>query len=463
MKIPVEKRTYQEVMTYKPWSYRKPCRQSKVARWLLKTLSEPELRKVNFEYTQEGMEQLGAKEPALFLMNHSSFLDLEIASYLLQKRPFHIVCTNDGFVGKEGLMRWIGCIPTKKFITDVRLVKDMNYVIKNYQSSILMYPEASYSFDGTQTPLPHSLGKCIKMLKIPVVMIKTKGAFLRDPLYNALQIRKVDVSAKVEYLLSKEQIEALSAKEINEMLAKQFTYDHFKTQAEEKICVDEPFRADGLHRVLYKCSHCGSEEHMHGEGVTITCKNCGSIHELTEYGMLRKIENESLSHAGMKEDTKHASIEYESSGMTEKLQGEEEPTDTGRFRFVTDWYRWQRECVRQELLNQTYKLDTDVKILMLVDAKKIYDVGEGHLTHDHNGFTLTGCDGQLQFSLKPSASYSLYADYFWYEIGDMISIGDTGVQYYCFPKTKCNVAKARLATEELYKMTITSRCEKQKV
>ena len=82
MKIPVEKRTYQEVMTYKPWSYRKPCRQSKVARWLLKTLSEPELRKVNFEYTQEGMEQLGAKEPALFLMNHSSFLDLEIASYL---------------------------------------------------------------------------------------------------------------------------------------------------------------------------------------------------------------------------------------------------------------------------------------------------------------------------------------------------------------------------------------------
>ena len=197
MKIPVEKRTYQEVMTYKPWSYRKPCRQSKVARWLLKTLSEPELRKVNFEYTQEGMEQLGAKEPALFLMNHSSFLDLEIASYLLQKRPFHIVCTNDGFVGKEGLMRWIGCIPTKKFITDVRLVKDMNYVIKNYQSSILMYPEASYSFDGTQTPLPHSLGKCIKMLKIPVVMIKTKGAFLRDPLYNALQIRKVNVSAKV--------------------------------------------------------------------------------------------------------------------------------------------------------------------------------------------------------------------------------------------------------------------------
>ena len=43
-----------------------------------------------------------------------------------------------------------------------------------------MYPEASYSFDGTATPLPDSLGKCVKLLNIPVVMIKTYGAFARD-------------------------------------------------------------------------------------------------------------------------------------------------------------------------------------------------------------------------------------------------------------------------------------------
>lgn len=53
------------------------------------------------------------------------------------------------------------------------------------------------------------------------------------------------------------------------------------------------------------------------------------------------------------------------------------------------------------------------------------------------------------------ASYGLYADYFWYEIGDMISIGDAKYQYYCFPKDQKNssVAKARLATEELYKIS----------
>ena len=34
-----------------------------------------------------------------------------------------------------------------------------------------MYPEASYSFDGTATPLPESLGKLVKKLGIPVVAI----------------------------------------------------------------------------------------------------------------------------------------------------------------------------------------------------------------------------------------------------------------------------------------------------
>lgn len=50
-------------------------------------------------------------------------------------------------------------------------------------------------------------------------------------------------------------------------------------------------------------------------------------------------------------------------------------------------------------------------------------------------------------------SYSLYADYFWYEIGDMLCIGDHKALYYCFPQGGGDVvAKTRLAAEELYKL-----------
>ena len=90
---------------------------------------------------------------------------------------------------------------------------------------------------------------------------------------------------------------------------------------------------------------------------------------------------------------------------------------------------------------------------MMVNHNAIYKVGEGHLTHTTEGFHLTGCDGKLDYTQSPLACYSLYADYYWYEIADVICIGNHDTIYYCFPK-KCGdvVAKTRLATEELYKM-----------
>ena len=98
-------------------------------------------------------------------------------------------------------------------------------------------------------------------------------------------------------------------------------------------------------------------------------------------------------------------------------------------------------------------LDAEVDIYMMVNMKAIYKVGDGRLKHTREGFELTGCNGLLHYTQSPAASYSLYSDYYWYEIGDMISIGDNKALYYCFPKDgKDVVAKTRLAAEELYKL-----------
>ena len=92
---------------------------------------------------------------------------------------------------------------------------------------------------------------------------------------------------------------------------------------------------------------------------------------------------------------------------------------------------------------------------MMVNTKAIYHVGQGVLEHSAQGFVLDGCNGKLHYEQKPKASYSLYSDYYWYEIGDMICIGDMKTLYYCFPKQSGDiVAKARIATEELYKMNV---------
>lgn len=417
MKIKIKEKSYEEVIALPREKHQNPMKQLKVIRMLLKAVSCFDLKAVGFSYEKTGMEKLQEKEPCLVLMNHSSFIDLKIAATLLSDREYHIVCTSDGFVGKKFLMRLLGCIPAKKFINDMVLVKDMRYAVQQLHASVLMYPEASYSFDGTQTPLPDSLGKCIKLLKVPVIMIRTNGAFLRDPLYNGLQLRNMKVSAKMDYLLSPQEIMQKSAEEINEILRKAFSFDYFREQREQGILVKEPFRADGLQRALYRCPHCQTEGKMEGKGTRIICHECQSSYELLETGNLRAEQGETI------------------------------------FTHIPDWYRWERECVRKELEDRTYRLDIEVDIYMLVDTKCVYKVGEGRLLHTVEGFELTGCDGKLHYRQLPQTSYSLYSDFYWYEIGDMISIGDVQVQYYCFPKHRENVvAKTRLATEELYKI-----------
>ena len=346
-------------------------------------------------------------------------MDLEIAQTVMYPRPLNIICTSDGFIGKKWLMRHIGCIPTNKFVSDFVMVKQMKYALERLQSSVLMYPEASYSFDGTATPLPDVLGKCLKLLDVPVVMIKTYGAFLRDPLYNNLQIRKTDVSADVKFLLSQDDVREKSVDELNEILKNEFTFDNWKYQQENQVLIKEPFRADFLNRVLYKCPCCTSEGNMEGKGIYLTCRKCNAKWELTEKGFLEPV-GAAISH---------------------------------RFNHVPDWFKWQRDEVRKEIERRSYRIAEDVEIYMMVNTKAIYHIGRGFLQHDNKGFVLDGADGKLHYEQKPQSSYSLYSDYYWYELGDMICIGNMKTLYYCFPKNAGDiVAKARIAAEEMYKM-----------
>ena len=128
--------------------------------------------------------------------------------------------------------------------------------------------------------------------------------------------------------------------------------------------------------------------------------------------------------------------------------------DSGKTEFshIPDWFEWQRSEVRRELAEEKYHLDVPVEIGIMKDYKAFYRVGEGRLVHSLEGFRLTGCDGELDFSQKALTTYSINADFNWYEQGDVVSIGDHNALYFCFPPKDVPVGKIRLATEELYKL-----------
>ncbi len=420
MNIRIKHLTYEQAAAKQYPPHKMPRKPLFLLQAIIRLISIPALRGCKFSFTRSGMEKLGRKEPCLILMNHSSFIDLQIANRLFFPRRYGIVCTSDGFVGrgKRLLMRLLGCLPTRKFVSDLGLIRDMNYMLKKKKTSVLMFPEASYSFDGTATPLPRRLGLLLKKLDVPVVMVSTKGAFHRQPLYNNLQHRKVAVSAHVEYLLSKEEIQSRSVAELDAVLDNAFRYDHFAWQQENQITVSEPYRAEGLHRVLYLCPHCGAEGRMESHGDILSCKHCEKAYRLTEQGALEAVAGETA------------------------------------FTHIPTWYAWQRAKVRHALEEGSYRLETPVAIKMMTDFKAIYHVGAGKLIHEEGGFTLTGCGGQLHYTQNALASYGLYSDFYWYQQGDVICIGNQDALYYCFPTEGNNhlVTKARLAQEELYKL-----------
>ena len=318
-------------------------------------------------------------------------------------------------------MRLLGCTPTHKYVSDISLIHDIKYMLKENKTSVLMYPEAGYSFDGRTTTLPRGLGALMKRLEVPVVTVITSGAFHRDPLYNMLRIRDVRVSAHVKCIATPEEIREKSVPELDALVDEAFSFDNFAWQRDNKIELDVPFRADGLHRILYKCPHCKAENRMEGSGISITCHACGKQWEMDKYGQLAAVDGET------------------------------------EFSHIPDWYTWQRETVREELERGSYLLDAEVDVAVQVNLDGVCMIGKGRLRHSLDGFHLVGADGRLDYKQSPVFSHTLYSDYYWYEIGDVIGIGDNEFSYFCFPGADVSVTKARLATEELYKMKKLTR------
>jgi hypothetical protein len=135
-------------------------------RWFLRPLtyllSLPDTLLHRTRIHRDGVE--GLKPPYVLLCNHNAFLDFKVATRAIFPKRANYVVAIDGFIGREWLLRNVGCICKRKFTSDIRLVKQLIKVIRNKDIAVI-YPEARYSLCGTTAVLPASLGKLCKLLK----------------------------------------------------------------------------------------------------------------------------------------------------------------------------------------------------------------------------------------------------------------------------------------------------------
>ena len=405
---------YKNKKRYKTARY--PMHQGKFWTWLIWLLSKIALLGKDYKVEQIGTEDL--KPPYMMLSNHMHFIDFELAAMATYPHPVSNVVSIDGYVIKFFLLEWIGAIATRKFTTDLHLVKSIRKVLQR-GDILAMYPEARYSPCGTTAFMPDSLGKLIKMNKVPVVAVVHHGNHLYAPFWNFRNKRKVPFYTTFKKILTPEQIAEMSVEEINALLRKELSYDEYRYQKDHGILVREPYRAEGLHKVLYQCPHCMAESKMDSKGAELFCTACGKRWLWQEDGYLKAVEGET------------------------------------EFDHIPDWFDWQRAQVKKQIEEGTYHFSEEVEVYSLPRVYRYIPLGKAKLTHDpEKGFILEGhYRGQNYYINRQCAqTNSLHVEYDFGPLGkrDCLDISTENDSFYCIPKSDNVITKLGFATEELY-------------
>ena len=106
-----------------------PVRTKWYLRPLTLALSLPDTWKHQAKITRIGTE--GLKPPYLMLCNHNAFLDFKVATRAIYPHRANYVVAIDGFIGREKLLRNVGCICKRKFTNDLSLIRQLKQVIQN--------------------------------------------------------------------------------------------------------------------------------------------------------------------------------------------------------------------------------------------------------------------------------------------------------------------------------------------
>ncbi len=379
-------------------------------------LSFPDLKKRDAVLRKISMEELEGK-PYILFVTHSSMVDFNLMLKATHPYPVNNVMTLEGFkTYTEPLMRLLGVLGKRKFVTDINLIRNIKYCLKELETIFVLFPETRYSLDGCTSFLPDSLGSLVKMMNVPAATLAIHGNFVTCPQWNKKN-KKTYVEAELFPIVYPDEVKSLSAEEINKKIADSFEYDDYRWQKENRIKIDDPNRADGLHCILYKCPHCGAEHMTDSGGCELWCNSCNKKWRQTEYGEMEALD-----------------------GNTE-------------FSHIPDWTKWERACVRDEIENGSYSFEDEVRVETLPNAWKFYKHGNGKLIQDCSG-TRIECPAYGEKTVikkAPLELYSMHIEYDYLGRGDCVDISTADDSFWLYLSKRDAVTKLSFATEELYK------------
>ena len=322
-------------------------------------------------------------KPYIIVANHSTFWDAMLVGMSFKEQMFFVASDNVMRAGLSGkaLKFIMNPIIRVKSQNEVRTIISIFERLK--QSNVCIFSEGTVTPDGETKKVMSSTGKLIKKSGAALVTYRVSGGYLTYPRWCRFH-RKGKLTGKVINVYSAEQLQTMTAEEVDEAINKDIYVHAFKDQEKEMIPYRGEKLAEYLETILSCCPQCKNFSTLASEDDRFFCK-CGFEVRYTEYGFF------------------------------ELPQGKEgQPT----FRTVWEWWQWQEGIIR-ETASRARDLDANTPIftdhnqdLYLVTRSKKGDLqGSGTLHLYNNRLSLTAASGEtITFPLETVLDIAVFGN-----------------------------------------------------
>lgn len=359
--------------------------------------------------------------PYIVISNHASRLDyIFMGLPLLPKKYNFVVGYNEYFRSHLApVFKLLRPIPKKNFTADIYTIKEISRIISK-KGRIIIFPEGMSSISGANQPIAVGTGKFIKHFKIPVYYSIIKGGYLTSPKY-CLEDRLGTVEVEYDQLFTAEEINNLSAEEIEDIINKALYHDDYEWNlTKQYLYKHNGDIAKNLHHLLYMCPKCHKEFTMRGEKNKIYCTKCGNAATIDDTYKLTPIDDTCVIP-----------------------------------RTQTVWFNQIRNKVKEEIKNENFSMTFRVKLGVLPEYKYLKNqatsniVGSGIVTINHEGLKYVGTKNKENYSFQIKISeiptYGMCTDvtrFYTFYKGEFVEF---------YPDEEI-VEKVFLVTEELHRL-----------
>ncbi len=254
------------------------------------------------------------KGPVLILSNHLTDWDGLYLLCMFYTRNIHFIVHDEMFKNKvysfvSGTI--FGEVKRGMTTSDISDILTMKKLAKQGKT-IGVFPEGDIDMFGRTLPIPDSIAKFVKMMNIPVLLLRVEGAYIRAPRWGKYAHHS-HITYSLRKLLTVEEINNTEVAALHEIIIKEISGDDVAYQVKKMYKQWPSFqRAKWLELGLYMCPSCHQFETMKSKGSRVFCTKCGFEVKYNRHCLLE-------SHGKLAFNTLTAWDDFQYEGLKKKI------------------------------------------------------------------------------------------------------------------------------------------------